>query len=558
MKKLLCVACAMLTAFSLTACNSSEQEPLPSESTSEVVSESPSEQQPTAQPESGGEFVSLTVRPVAAASDMLIVQDPENQQYGLYTSAGEEVLPCEYGDMQFITVNTYEPKTYVSVQARGSYGVCDLSGAEIVAPMYDDITDGTAYVDCIIVEKSGSFGAVNLQGEEIIPTNYNDIASSPKGILGAVKKEGTVCTVDLYASDGTSQGSFQTELINTGTIMGGKGETTLQFSDGGNRISIGSDNGRNTYGQNCALDGTVLSGSGLMGKINIEGNYFESWNGSILSFVDSTGNEVTSAEVGAGAYGLTITGSLHMDKGSGNSTGIITCTPIDSGFQIAGDSSSYLVTLGTTSTITLADNFKTVGPFYNDSAFAVKDDKLFVLESSGDATELSAPFNAPSDAYLLYEGCAVLNNNGYIYVVDKNGNDILSEDGYSDVDWTYYRGEGLIVLTASDGTTQVIDTYGNEVVPQGNSYQQAVVYDAQGEDTEIYSLIHEMTSNKYIFTDNENLRVFETHNEMNEDFAEKLFAGQGWVLWDETEQKLIGVVSSENGYQICDVAGLPR
>ena len=79
MKKLLCVACAMLTAFSLTACNSSEQEPLPSESTSEVVSESPSEQQPTAQPESGGEFVSLTVRPVAAASDMLIVQDPENQ-----------------------------------------------------------------------------------------------------------------------------------------------------------------------------------------------------------------------------------------------------------------------------------------------------------------------------------------------------------------------------------------------------------------------------------------------------------------------------------------------
>ena len=65
-----------------------------------------------------------------------------------------------------------------------------------------------------------------------------------------------------------------------------------------------------------------------------------------------------------------------------------------------------------------------------------------------------------------------------------------------------------------------------------------------------------MTANKYIFTDNENLRVFESHEEMSEDFAGKLLAGQGWVLWDDTAQKLIAVVSSENGYQICDVAGL--
>ena len=43
---------------------------------------------------------------------------------------------------------------------------------------------------------------------------------------------------------------------------------------------------------------------------------------------------------------------------------------------------------------------------------------------------------------------------------------------------------------------------------------------------------------------------------MNKDFAEKLFGGQGWVLWDDAAQKLIAVVSSENGYQICDVAGL--
>ncbi len=558
MKKLVCIACALLTVLSLTECNTYEQKVTSLGETSDIVSESSSEQQTSAQNESSREFTTLTARPVEVKSDMLILQDPENQQYGLYDSTGKEILPCKYGDMKFITVNNYAPKVYVAAQSKGSYGIYDLNGTEIVAPTYDDITEGTAYADGIIVEKSGTFGMVDLQGKEIIPVNYSDVASSPKGILGAVKKDGTACTVDLYASDGTSQGSFQTELTNTGTVMGGKGETDLMFFDGGNKISIKSDNGSNTYGQNCTLDGTAVSGRGLVGVVGIDGNYFESWNGSVLSFTDNAGKEVTSIEVGEGADGLTIMGSLNMDEGNKNLTGIVTCTPINSDFQLVGDSNNYLVTLGTTSSITLANDFKTVGPFYNGSAFAVKEGKIFVLDSSGNATELVAPFNAPSDAYLLYEGCAVLNNNGYIYVVDKDGNTILSEDGYTAVDWTYYREEGLIILTASDGTAQLIDAYGNEIIPKGNSYQQKVLYNAQGEDIEIYSLLCDTTAGKYIFVDNENLRAFETHNEMSEDFAQKLTAGQGWVLWDDTEQKLFAVVSDKNGYQICDVAGLSK
>lgn len=542
MKKLLCAACAILMAFSLTACNSSDQEPSSSEDTSEVVSESSPEQQPAVQQETGGESVSLSVRPVEAASDMLIVQDPESQQYGLYTAAGKEVLPCEYGDMRFITVNTYEPKTYVSVQTRGSYGVCDLSGAEIVAPAYDQVS-GAEYADCILVERSGSFGAVDLQGNEILPVQYTNIACSPKGNLAAVSS-GENTLVEFYGPDGSLQSSFQDD-VNASSIY---------FYNWGEILTFG---GSYTDGARRTLSGEEWNG--MLAPFSGNG-YFGYCHGTTLSFIDgSTGEELTSVDIGYDTNYVMLSGEWYADAANGNTVCYFSCQPFDEDLRTLtalAEPVYYLAVLNETSaSIIQVEEYEDVGPFYNGSAFAVKDGRLFVLDTSGNAAELSVLFNAPSDAYFLYEDCAVLNNNGYIYVVDKEGNDILSENGYTEIDWTYYRGEGLIALTASDGSTQIIDTYGNEVVPQGNSYQQAVLYDAQGEDTETYSLIYDMTADKYIFTNNENLRAFETHNEMNEDFADKLFAGQGWVLWDDTEQKLIGVVSSESGFQICDVAG---
>lgn len=566
MKKTICLVCAALLAFSLTACNSSEEAVTSPGDTSVASSEITTEQQTTvAPPESDAKLVTFSARPIDAAADMLILQDPTNQQYGLYKITGEEILPCEYGDMKFITVNNNDPKVYVAAQSKGSYGIYDLTGVEIAAPVYDNVVEGARYADSIIVRKADVFGAVDLQGNEIVPVQYADVASSPKGLLGAVTS-GTACNVDLYTSDGTLQGSFQTELVQTGTITGGNGNTTLTFSDGGNKVNIRSDNGRQTYGQSCTLDGTVVSASGLVGNVSIDGNYFASWSDGVLSFTDAEGNSIVSTEVGVEAAGITISGSLERDGKSGNITGVVTCIPIDSNFKTPWDGSSYLISLGETSSVSHLGQFDPfvqatislkVGRFYNDKAFAMENNTIYVIDRFGNKEELPTAANKASGGEnLLYENCAILNNNGYIYVIDKDGNEILSDSGYADVDWTYYRGEGLIVLTASDGTTQLIDTYGNEIVPKGNSYQQATLYNAQGEDIKIYSLIHDMTADKYIFTDNENLRAFESHEEMNEDFAEKLFGGQGWVLWDDAAQKLIAVVSSENGYQVCDVAGL--
>lgn len=68
-------------------------------------------------------------------------------------------------------------------------------------------------------------------------------------------------------------------------------------------------------------------------------------------------------------------------------------------------------------------------------------------------------------------------------------------------------------------------------------------------------MIQDTTVGCYIFTDNNNYYALENHSEMSEDFAAKLFADQGWVLWDQTKEKLIAVIPGEDGCQLQDMVG---
>lgn len=171
MKKLLALFITISMVLTFAACNTSEQEVESQKDAAAAYPEVSSSggqaqrsEDPAApasseeEPQMSDNLLALAVRPVDVQADMLIAQNDTDQQYGLYDMSGEEILPCEYGDMAFITVNSYDPKVYVAAQSKGSYGIYDLSGAEIVPPSYDKIVGGADYADCIIVEKAGSYG----------------------------------------------------------------------------------------------------------------------------------------------------------------------------------------------------------------------------------------------------------------------------------------------------------------------------------------------------------------------------------------------------------------
>ena len=184
----------------------------------------------------------------------MIIQDEATSQYGLIDQNGREILPCEYNAMKFLFVNRFNPKTYVAVQSRGSYGVYDTSGQEVVAPLYDDI-EGGEYTDTFTVKSHDVYGVVNLEGQEIIPVEYEYIANSAQRMIGALKKEGSDRTLSLYMENGTLQNSFPVEIA----LSARRSDAAwFSFSNWGTIITLGTE--------------SESSGSSEVMRYNLSGN----------------------------------------------------------------------------------------------------------------------------------------------------------------------------------------------------------------------------------------------------------------------------------------------
>lgn len=143
----------------------------------------------------------LTQRPVQTAGGTFIVQDETTSQYGLMDASGQELLPCQYGDLYYLYVNQLEPKTYVAVQDKGSYGVYDLTGRQVIAPRYDGIS-GALYNDAFLVEYHDAWGAVNLSGGELLPVQYDAVADSVQHMYAALTSAGGSSTIELRDAAG--------------------------------------------------------------------------------------------------------------------------------------------------------------------------------------------------------------------------------------------------------------------------------------------------------------------------------------------------------------------
>lgn len=570
LKKLISIIITVIYILTMTACGEDQSINSGGENTiseEEKDGESSSEERDKDIVNVSSTEFSTQYRPVFAAEDTFIVKDETTEHYGLVDGKGKEIMPCEYGDMYYLTVNLFSPKRYVAVQNKGAYGVYDLSGNEIVAPFYDEIVENTDYTDSFIVKNDDMCGALDITGKEIMPVQYKAIGTSPKGMLAGLKDGQNDYIIDMYSASGVLQKSFPVELSQIGTSSSHEIEYSLKFYNWGNEIEIILENYRVYYGR-YDINGNYLvyfRGMSDSGK----SEYFFYMNGSKMSVVNgNTGEEIVSTELPSAA--TSVGAQLKKDLVTGNILGFATVYiyPHENvyldpsrrkGTYGYGSTEQlhYFVNLSENPKITLLDSeFDDTSPFYEGSAFGDIDNKIYIVNENGEKTEFKAPY---SDDYYyeLLENCAVLNNNGYVYVADKEGNTILSEDGYTKYEFTANDGDdGLIALTAPDGSVQVIDSYGNEIVPLGNDYSVAVLSDSEGKESEEYSLIYDRTEDKYIFAENESHHVMETNEKMDSKFAEQLLNGQGWIIWDEPAKTLFAVVPDENGYQVCSAAGI--
>ncbi len=559
LKRIMSIIISAIFIFSMTACGENQD-------ANEGVNDN-------AVKVSSKEF-STEFCPVFAAEDTFIVKDETTERYGLIDGKGKEIMPCEFGDMYYLTVNLLSPKRYVAVQDKGSYGIYDLDGNVIIEPIYDGIVENTDYTDSFVVENDDIYGVVDITGAEIVPLQYRAIGTSPKGILAGLKLDNNNYTVDVYSASGTLQNSFPIDLEQGlwSSYMGGSGSTRFEisFNNWGSSIYISMDILSRRYELTYDLNGTIQKFGRRVFKDVGESGYFFYVNGTNMSVINGkTGEEIVSTTLSSELTTISIE-SLKKDAATGSILGFVTVStyPAEKA-NTSGNShyrsiksEYYVVNISENPKITLLDrelwlSSSHTSPFYENSAFSEdKDYNVYIVNGDGEITEFNAPYSNKLGHKLL-ENCAVLNNNGYVYVTDKEGNTILSEEGYTKYQFTANnRSDGLIALTAPDGSVQVIDSYGNEIVPLGNDYSVAALFDSEEEESEEYSIIYDATEDKYIFVENESHHVMETNKKMDSKFAEQLLNGQGWIIWNESAKTLFAVVPNENEYQVCSVASI--
>ncbi len=116
----------------------------------------------------------------------ILIENYTTGQAGIYTCAGQGIMPFESGYTKFENLEGYGmlPSGYwqvydyglFKVQLDGKYGITDADGNKLTDFIYDEFdtyyNHKTGYLK---VKKEGYYGYLNKRGKEIIPTIYKNI-----------------------------------------------------------------------------------------------------------------------------------------------------------------------------------------------------------------------------------------------------------------------------------------------------------------------------------------------------------------------------------------------
>ena len=73
--------------------------------------------------------------------------------------------------------NLWYEENVLKVEQNGKYGLIDLEGNEIIAPIYEQIYTLKGVKNSFIIKQDGLYGLVNNKGNLIVPTKYKEITS---------------------------------------------------------------------------------------------------------------------------------------------------------------------------------------------------------------------------------------------------------------------------------------------------------------------------------------------------------------------------------------------
>ena len=540
---------------------------------------------PTPTPMPAPEYMDIITEnePVAACEETFIMQNGE--RFGVIDSNGKEIFPCQYTDIFYLHLNKFNPQTFLAVQNKGFYGVYDLDGKEVVPPQYTSI-EAAMFNECFFVSnEDGKWGAIDIAGKEVIPFEYKGLNSSAQKNISAMKainEDGEINTYDIVIYDSSysivNQASIETEYSYDAPGFG-RGE----FFSYGTQIHV-----EDQFLLTGTFEPAPVATYEQARLIQSDSDTSDRWLFPYFVYIDNnclvginaeTGEKITSEMLDV-PFGTPFINDLdmHLDISTGTPYAVVRMAVAGGdGIQVT---KQYVITFGddphcfspddlgierSTALIEISEsklptyNF---GPFCNGTAFAMKSDStLIVIDMEGNVVRtLDTPISNANGCYLLGD-CAVLDNNGYIYVVDKEGNTICNADGYSSA--SRPSGGGPIHLKTLDGSgTEIINALGPYGMPASDgtpsySYDGSVYLQIDGETAGNYNLFayHDTLLDKYYLFDNNGVPV-DVSEGMTGFFGVTIMEQDGTQLMSEDQTAVYGILESEGRYEIRKIADI--
>ena len=364
-------------------------------------------------------------------------------------------MPCEYGKIGFQNTKT---GPVVIAMSKGSYGVFDLDGNNLVECAFNSILCSEYYDCCIVTNYLGKEGVVGFDNQIIIPVEYEDVRYNT-GSHDVINKElynsflvnyGNDW-ITLYSQDGEPLESFDSYMVETTTL--GDYVIYICYSNG-KVFAKNLKTGKEEFVWQCPLN----LETGKLSYSYRDSSPYSNFFGSGPVYIDpATGNRYQ-----------TICIDSHIENQVGGV--VYSDTMFELLFRITDDGISCIDISDT-----FHENERRIGFYYDDRICVFpRNSEIRIFqgwpnsESGFSGITLNKPYTDFEKCIMLYSGM-VLYNNGYYSIIDYDGKDLLAVDGLSDITLVgTSEYQGLYLLSFSNGKSSLINCYGQEVIPVGS------------------------------------------------------------------------------------------
>ncbi len=498
--------------------------------------------------------------PVASSQGRFIVRNESGNLYGLLDSAGNVVLPCEYEALSFSQTKS---QTVLKVTQRGSRGVFDLNGQELIPCSYTEVTLSPMYDLSIVENFMGEQGVLDLAGNTILPIDFDVVHFGYGTAIAAAKNahEQLPASVSVYRPDGALIKEYPWDKDEILDVVFGNGEKliSVNYSTRPSHFEL----------EYLPVEGDVTTWGDTQ-RIEDYLFYFQA-NDLVMRDRNTLAETILwSFPQELDAYSIN-NFQVHEDP--------VTHIKYVDLFVVGGtdrEETNYLrVSLENTPSVIdyraagiqkATFGGDDLGAFYNGAAIVFPENGyLYTVNTKGERIgELTNPYTDREKSFLL-KYSAVLNNNGFYSIVDQSGKELLSPRGYSNVQRVNVS--GLYLVTDQEGQAGLINDRAEELIPCGGvvDIQTAIerpnndAWDLEAKneaEDDLCILYGQDMWALYRASSGKLLTDFEPCIEGGPSVRDLLLGRDGYALINEEADTLYVIAQKEGAYQVSEYLSL--